>query len=71
MNVYASIEDFEQSLISKLNEGSKIKYQYKLTDKYAVIICKGCRKFAYWYKNTDGVNLIELKQNGYKNVNLI
>ena len=71
MNVYTSIEDFEKSLILKLNEGSKIKYHYKITDKYVVLNCKGCKRFSYWYKNTDGVDLKILKQNGYREVNLI
>lgn len=71
-DVFPTLEDFERNLISRLNKASSmIQYKYKLTDKYAVLICTCCKKFAYWYKNADGIDMHLMKQNDYKDANLI
>ena len=58
--VYATIGEFENGLIKKLNDFSKnssFKYRSNLTSKYIQIKCQNCKLFSYWYKNKDDIDI--------------
>ena len=57
LKVYTSFDEFEMNLINKLNQDSKVRYHYRITDKYVVLGCTGCKKFSYWFKNAEGIEM--------------
>lgn len=70
--IYKTFADLEDELVAKLNaESPKIKYKAQMTSKYVVIKCTCCKLFAYWFQNTDKIDVEALMKNGDKNFNLV
>ena len=70
--VYPTFADLENDLIPQLNADSNlIQYKAQMTSKYVVVKCTCCKLFAYWFQNTDKVDVEALMKNGNKNFNLV
>jgi len=69
--VFRTYKDFEENVIQKLNknvEDSGVSYVASTTSKYVVIKCGACKKFAFWFKNVDDIDMDKLKESEVINI---
>jgi len=59
--VYSSLEEFREKVLNEINSRqTRIKYQASLTAKYLRLTCSCCKKFAFWFRNKDGIEIGEI-----------
>lgn len=76
IEIYPTESDFDIYLISRLNDLSNLNYVSNETSKYMQVKCSQCKKFSFWFKNKDDIDMeafkdAEFNDEGEKEINLV